>query len=206
VDGRNSRSRISGLRLSTGKRPLRHTATSKERPPSPERFLDIQTEGGTAMTAQSNRALDRNEALWVDQTERLTDHTDRELADLIKLIRARRDRAQRLIRTRSRSAQRQGEVNIDSGAREKKALLNAAIDRISQEIKRRKDPVARAETATANLRDAVQRKTENPSWTGPEDFTANDGPAETPNAKIAPSGALHAEGMRAAIARSTGDR
>lgn len=63
-----------------------------------------------------------------------------------------------------------------------------------------------AMTATENLREAVRRKAEAPSWTGPEDRTANAGPAETPNAKIAPSGALHAEGMRAAIARSTGAR
>ncbi|MFZ4166162.1 hypothetical protein [Brevundimonas sp. NPDC058933] len=70
----------------------------------------------------------------------------------------------------------------------------------------RKTPASPAETATANLRAAVQRRAENPSWTGPEDLTANDGPVETPNHKIAPSGALHAEGMRAAIARSTGSR
>lgn len=63
-----------------------------------------------------------------------------------------------------------------------------------------------AETATRNLAEAVERKAANPHWTGPEDRTRNDGPAETPNHKIAPSGALHAEGMRAAIARSTGDR
>ncbi|MFC5345225.1 hypothetical protein ACETK8_16210 [Brevundimonas staleyi] len=63
-----------------------------------------------------------------------------------------------------------------------------------------------AETATRHLAEAVQRKAETPHWTGPEDRSRNDGPAETPNAKIAPSGALHAEGMRAAIARSTGDR
>lgn len=158
------------------------------------------------MTVQTERALDRNEALLVKQTDNLADHSDRELTDLIRLIRARRDRAQRLIRTRSRSAQRQGEASPDAGAREKKALLSAAIDRVNGEMKRRKDPAARAETATAHLREAVQRKVENPRWTGPEDLTAHEGPAETPNTRIAPSGALHAEGMRAAIARSTGSR
>ena len=61
-------------------------------------------------------------------------------------------------------------------------------------------------SATANLRKAVAQKAEKPRWTGPDDRTANTGPAETPNTKIAPSGALHAEGMRAAIARTTGAR
>ena len=60
--------------------------------------------------------------------------------------------------------------------------------------------------ATANLRKAVARKADTPRWTGPEDRTADTGPAETPNTKIAPSGALHAEGRRAAIARSPGAR
>lgn len=157
------------------------------------------------MTAQP-RALDRNEAILVDQTENLAEMTDRELVDLVRLIRARRDRAQRLIRTRTRSAQSKGETTVDAGAREKKALLAAAIDKITDEMARRKDPAAQAKTATESLKEAVQRKAESPSWTGPQDFTSNDGPAETPNRKIAPSGALHAEGMRAVIARSTGDR
>lgn len=158
------------------------------------------------MKTQPDRALDRNEAMLVDQAANLSELSDRELVDLIKLIRARRDRAQRLIRTRSRAAQRDGKTNIDAGPREKEALLTGAINKISAEMALRKDPKAQSKVATANLHDAVQRKAENPTWTGPEDRTANDGPTETPNQKIAPSGALHAEGMRAAIARSTGAR
>lgn len=63
-----------------------------------------------------------------------------------------------------------------------------------------------ARTATRNLKKAVEAKAKSPGWRGPEDRTANTGPAETPNTGIAPSGALHAEGMRTAIARSTGNR
>jgi hypothetical protein len=63
-----------------------------------------------------------------------------------------------------------------------------------------------ARTATRNLKKAVEAKAQSPGWRGPEDRTANTGPAETPNTGIAPSGALHAEGMRTAIARSTGNR
>lgn len=68
------------------------------------------------------------------------------------------------------------------------------------------DELTAAEQATENLKKAVEAKAEAQPWRGPDDRTANTGPAETPNDKIAPSGALHAEGMRAAIARSTGDR
>lgn len=152
------------------------------------------------------RALDRNEAILVEQSQKAAEMSDRELVDLIRLIRDRRDRAQRLIRTRARSAQAQGETKADTGAREKKALLSEAIERIGDEMERRKDPAEQARTATANLSEAVRRKEEQTSWTGPHELGGRPLPAETPNRKIAPSGALHAEGMRAAIARSTGDR
>ena len=151
------------------------------------------------------RALDRNEAMLVDQVKMSAEMSDRELADLIRLLRARRDRAQRMIRTRVRASE-SGQANPDSGAREKKALLTDAIDRVSEEMKRRTDPAEQAKVATANLEQAVRRKAEQPGWTGPEELHANPLPAETPNQKIAPSGAFHAEGMRAAIARSTGAR
>ncbi len=151
------------------------------------------------------RALDRNEAMLVDQAQMAAEMSDRELTDLIRLLRARRDRAQRIIRTRARASER-GQASPDTGAREKKALLTEAIDRISTEMKRRTDPAEQAKVATANLEHAVRRKAEQPGWTGPDELHASPLPAETPNQKIAPSGALHAEGMRAAIARSTGAR
>ena len=92
-------------------------------------------------------------------------------------------------------------------AREKKALLTEAIARVAEAMDaRRSEGDGETKRATDNLRDAVRRKAENPTWTGPEDRTADQGPIETPNTKIAPSGALHAEGMRAAISRSTGNR
>lgn len=147
------------------------------------------------------RALDRDEAAMVEQTKALAERSPAELRDLIGRLRARRDRVQRQIRRRVRA----GESGPDAGAREKKALLTEAIARVADEMDRRKAGGASA-TATDNLREAVRRKAESPSWTGPDDRTADLGPSETPNTKIAPSGALHAEGMRAAIARSTGAR
>lgn len=147
---------------------------------------------------QNPRALDRDEAQMVEQSNFLTAQGSAELRDLIGRLRARRDRVQRQIRTRVRD----GRDGPDKGAREKKALLTEAIARVADEMAARQD----GRSATANLRKAVAQKAEKPRWTGPDDRTANTGPAETPNTKIAPSGALHAEGMRAAIARTTGAR
>lgn len=157
------------------------------------------------------RALDRDEADMVEQTKALAERSPAELRDLIGRLRARRDRVQRQIRGRVHA----GESGPDAGAREKKALLTQAIARVADEMDRLKSgprsggaaaTATATATATDNLREAVRRKAESPSWTGPDDRTADLGPSETPNTKIAPSGALHAEGMRAAIARSTGAR
>ena len=147
---------------------------------------------------QNPRALDRDEAQMVEQSKALTDQGPAELRDLIGRLRARRDRVKRQIRTRVRD----GREGPDTGARDKKEILTEAIARVADEMAARKD----GRSAAANLREAVARKAETPRWTGPDDRTANTGPAETPNTKIAPSGALHAEGMRAAIARATGAR
>lgn len=155
------------------------------------------------MNANPDRALDRNEAELVAQTKNAGDHTDRELIELIKKLRARRDRVQRMIRTRSRSAQKKGETQVDAGAREKKAQLVEAIESVDAEIKRRKSPDFQAEQATQNLREAVDRKDE-ARQTGDGYRTADTGPAEIPNEQIPPSGAFHAEGHRPALGRSRG--
>ena len=158
--------------------------------------------------SETPRALDREEADMVRQSQALDERSPAELRELIGRLRARRDKAQRQIRTRARSAQARGETaGTDTGAREKKALLTEAIARVAEAMDaRRSEGDGETTRATDNLRDAVRRKAENPTWTGPEDRTADQGPIETPNTKIAPSGALHAEGMRAAISRSTGNR
>jgi len=152
--------------------------------------------------ADKNRALDRNEAEWVEMSRAAARLTDAQLSDLLRRLRERRDRAQRLIRTRTRQASREGQANIDAGAREKKAQLADAIQRAADEQKRRRSSTS----ATRNLKAAVERKAEQTHDVIPDNRTAHTDPADTPNDKIAPSGALHAEGMRAAISRSTGDR
>lgn len=154
----------------------------------------------------NDRALNRDEAEMVARSQAADKLSPTELVELVKRLRNRRDRAQRMIRTRSRTAE-QGKAMAapDTGAREKKAQLTQAISRVTAEIDRR-GLSRQAATARRNLERALERKTTNPPWRGPEDHTADTGPVETPNTKIAPSGALHAEGMRAAIMRSTGDR
>jgi hypothetical protein len=147
------------------------------------------------------RALDREEAEMVEQSKALDGRSPAELRDLIGRLRARRDRVQRQIRSRVRAAQ----GGPDTGANEKKALLTEAVARVADAMADRRAG-DEAETATRNLRRAVRRKAEAPTWTGPDDRTADLGPIETPNVKIAPSGALHAEGMRPALGRSTGAR
>lgn len=69
-----------------------------------------------------------------------------------------------------------------------------------------KEAGKQARKATLHLKKAVAAKAETTPWRGPEHRTGHTGPAETPNTAIAPSGALNAEGMRASISRSTGDR
>ena len=60
------------------------------------------------------RALDRDEAEMVQQSQALDDRSPAELRELIGRLRARRDRAQRQIRTRARSAQyvRQKQITL----------------------------------------------------------------------------------------------
>ncbi len=155
--------------------------------------------------SQEDRALDAGERELVAQSRDLDGLSPTQLADLQKRLRARRDRVQRMIRTRTRNADT---AAPDTGARQKKALLVEAVQRVTAEVETRRATARKSprDKATRNLSEAVQRKAENPRWRGPERRDANTGPVETPNNKIAPSGALHAEGMRTAISRSTGDR
>ena len=157
------------------------------------------------MSTSAKRVLDQQEQELVAQSEKLDGLSHRELTELARLLRSRRERVQRMIRDRARAARRAGESHPDTGAREKKALLIEAIDRVNTALEARKLTNS-SSRATENLRAAVERKAKAPSKSGPKSRTANTGPVETPNEKIAPSGALHAEGMRASMTRSTGNR
>ncbi|WP_292052178.1 MULTISPECIES: hypothetical protein [unclassified Brevundimonas] len=157
------------------------------------------------MSTSAKRVLDQNEQQWVEQSKKLDGMSHRELTELARQLRSRRERVQRMMRDRARAARRSGENKPDTGAREKKELLVAAIERVNAALEARSLSNS-SSRATENLREAVERKAKAPAKSGPKSRTANKGPAETPNEKIAPSGALHAEGMRASMTRSTGNR
>jgi hypothetical protein len=158
-----------------------------------------------------DRNLTKDEREMVDQSRApaLRKLEGPELVGLARRLRERRDRVKTLTRSRARDSKSGAkEAGADTGAKEKKAALATAVKRVNKEIERRRG-VKRAELAgkaQKYLRAALRRKQSAHQWRGPEDKTSDLGMLDLPNRKIAPSGALHAEGMRAAISRSTGDR
>lgn len=150
---------------------------------------------------QDERHLDDEERELVRLSRVPAMLDDDDIRSLLQRLRRRRDRVQRMIRARTRD----GATGADTGARDKKAVLVDALTRVREDWKARRSDVL-AREAAGNLREAVARRAEAPKWRGPESRTAHEGMNSLPNGKIAPSGALHAEGMRAAISRSTGDR
>lgn len=157
------------------------------------------------------RYLDKDERALVDNSHApaLCALSQDDLIGLARRLRDRRDRAQDISRDRRRTARGSGsEAAADVGIQHKKGLLAAAVKRVNRELERRRGSERRALKGShqANLRAALRRKRASPQWRGPEDRTAHDGMNALPNTKIAPSGALHAEGSRAAMHRSTGDR
>lgn len=156
------------------------------------------------MNATSKRSLDENEKKLVEQSKSLDGLSHRELTDLAKQLRSRRERIQRQIRDRNRSARKAGGKNPDTGAREKKEVLLEAIERVNLVLQERAQ-TRQGATATANLKAAVKRKAKADKANEAElraDKTANEGPAEKPNKKNAPSGALNAEGSKPAAKRA----
>ena len=153
------------------------------------------------MNAKTNRALDANEKALVDQSKKLDGLSHRELTDLAKQLRSRRERVRRMIRDRNRAARKSGSENPDAGAHEKKTELVAAIDRVNAALESRTH-ANRATQATENLKAAVKRKAKSDAAKQSDNKTADEGPAETPNKKIAPSGALNAEGRIPAAKRA----
>ncbi|WP_414553596.1 hypothetical protein, partial [Anabaena sp. CCY 0017] len=76
--------------------------------------------------SHEERALDTGERELVAQSRDLGALNQAQLTDLQKRLRARRDRVQRMIRTRTRNTEAPGP---DTGARQKKALLAEAVKR-----------------------------------------------------------------------------
>lgn len=156
------------------------------------------------MKASSTRALDQHELELVEQSKALDGLSHRELTDLAKQLRNRRERIQRMIRHRTRSARKAGDLNPDTGAREKKDLLVEAIDRVNAVLEQN-SKTRKPSQATQNLAKAVQRKAKADKAVEAklkDHKSANDGPSETPNKKLAPSGALKSAGRTPAAKRA----
>lgn len=82
------------------------------------------------MKAPAKTSLDENEKKLVDQSKTLEGFTHRELTELARQLRSRRERILRMIRGRKREARKQGALSPDTGAHDKKAELIAAIERV----------------------------------------------------------------------------
>ena len=157
--------------------------------------------------AQSRKAderyLDKDERELCERARQpaLREMKKDDLTDLAKRLRERRNRARDIARDQRRSASRGGKpTEGETGSDRKKALLSAGMKRVNRELDRRRaGDLGKADTA--NLKRALKRKKAN-QWSGPAYRNADEGLNPTPNAGIAPSGALDAEGQRPVLERS----
>lgn len=114
------------------------------------------------------RALSADELELVDKTHhpQLRELSDRELSDLVRLVRERRDRAQTEARRRRREMRGKAPAKgarpsaDDTGSRDKKQVLATAVRRLNSERTRRQQLAARAELVE-NARNALALKREN---------------------------------------------
>ena len=164
--------------------------------------------------ARSRREEDR--LLSADERElvALTHHpelgslAEEGLADAVRRLRERRDRARDIARRRRR--ERRGKagpsgatpITEDAGSHAKAAVLAAALKRASKETQRRRRAGTRGELV-ANARRALKMKRAIEGRTRrPESRTPGEGMQGIPNETVAPSGALNEEGYRPVLERS----
>lgn len=89
------------------------------------------------MSANHERVLDAGEQELVRQVEEMSGLKPAELTELARLLRERRDRIQRMIRTRAREEKERGTPQPDAGAREKEAALTQALEKVEAELAKR---------------------------------------------------------------------
>lgn len=157
------------------------------------------------------RLLNSDEHELVARTHHpeLRELADGALSDLIGRLRERRDRARDIARQQRREMRGKSEpsgaraASDNSGTKEKGALLAAALKRVSKEGERRRHAQAR-NTLTSNARRALamRRAAGDTANNRPSSRTAGEGMQSVPNDRIAPSGALDAEGHRPVLERS----
>jgi hypothetical protein len=152
---------------------------------------------------------DERDAVARTHVPGLKELADGELSELIRRLRERRDRARALAHRQRRELRRKVEPKgvrpaaDDRGARGKDELLTAALKRASKEATRRRGRERRSDQA-AIARRALRRKRAAGAEPAPRPTSATpgEGMRALPNERIAPSGALGAEGDRPVLERS----
>jgi hypothetical protein len=131
---------------------------------------------------QRRQPLSAEESILVEKTHRplLETLTDRDLVALRKLIRARRDRAQKIAERQRRELRgKSGPKGVraaadDTGMRRKRDLLAAAVQRLEKEVHRRKQKSARKALIESATRALELRRASDAKATRP-------GPGRTPD-------------------------
>lgn len=129
------------------------------------------------MKAPAKTSLDENEKKLVDQSKTLEGFTHRELTELARQLRSRRERILRMIRGRKREARQQGALSPDTGAHDKKAELVAAIERVHAALE------ARTHAHRGTMPEAKPKAAAKASGKKPADAEASAKPAKKPAAK-----------------------
>jgi hypothetical protein len=132
---------------------------------------------------QERRLLGADELTLVEKTHHpaLGLLPDRDLAELRKLVRERRDRAQDLAARQRRELRGKAApkgaraATDDSGTREKRDVLAAAMQRLSKEVTRRQAKAARQALIDGAKRALELRRAAEANATRPAGRTANEG-------------------------------
>jgi len=156
---------------------------------------------------QERRLLGADEVTLVDKTHHpalglLSDH---DVAELRKLVRERRDRAQDIAARQRREVRGKAApkgtraASDDSGTREKRDLLAAALQRLNKEVTRRQAKAARQDLIESAMRALELRRAAEATATRPSGRTANEGI----NPKSAPAYSLRHPAKAGAISQHT---
>ena len=134
---------------------------------------------------QERRLLGADELTLVEKTHHpaLGLLPDQDLAELRKLVRERRDRAQDIAARQRRELQLRGKAapkgaraaTDDSGTREKRDVLAAALQRLNKEVTRRQAKAARQALIDGAKRALDLRRTSESKTARPSGRTANEG-------------------------------
>jgi hypothetical protein len=153
---------------------------------------------------QERRLLGADELTLVEKTHHpaLGLLPDRDLAELRKLVRERRDRAQDIAarqrrELRGKAAPKGARAATDSGTREKRDILAAAMQRLNKEVARRQAKAARQALIDGAKRALELRRTSESKTARPSGRTANEGI----NPKSAPAYTLRHPAKAGAISQ-----